>query len=237
MIFRKREKKKRGFLIGLIRIVAGVLLLLIVCSAAQVLFVRFKAPTTTVRMFFEEATMRWNGKPYSPPDSHWRDLHDISPHLRKAVLAAEDQRFASHRGFDFVELENAVRDYLDKGRLRGASTITMQTARTLFLWGGRDFLRKGLEAWYTILMEVLVGKERILELYLNTVDWGADIRGAEAASMKYYGVSCDRLTPEQAALMAAILPRPHKWSPKAPTSYLLERRNRILKDMRLMPLL
>ncbi len=210
---------------------------LLCLSVLQVLFVRFFQPPFTARMLCEWLTHHWTEEPFVPPVSYWRDMENISPHLRRAVLAAEDQRFVSHGGFDFIELKIAVKELFESKRVRGASTITMQTARTIFLWDGRSLFRKALEAYYTVLMEIFIDKRRILELYLNTVDWGSDTRGAEAASRKYFNVSANRLGPEQAALMAAILPRPHKWSPVNPTSYLQQRKARIMKDMRLMPLL
>jgi monofunctional biosynthetic peptidoglycan transglycosylase len=154
--------------------------------------------------------------------------------LAKAVLAAEDQRFLSHHGFDFVELNDALQDMAAGERLRGASTITMQAARSVFLWPGRSLLRKSLEAYYTVLIELVWGKRRILEIYLNTVDWGTDVVGAEAASRKYFQRSANSLSPEEGALLAAILPSPHTWSPVNPTEYVREKQNSILKDMKHM---
>ncbi len=121
--------------------------------------------------------------------------------------------------------------------IRGASTITMQTARTVFLWPERSWLRKAVEAYYTLLIELMWSKERILEIYLNTVDWGEEIMGAEAASQGYFLVPASRITRSQAALLAAILPSPHKWSPTRPNAQVLRRQERILKDMENMPLL
>jgi monofunctional glycosyltransferase len=166
------------------------------------------------------------------PRYEWRPLGKISRHLAKAVLAGEDQRFLSHHGFDFVELNDAVQEMAAGERSRGASTISMQTARSVFLWQGRSWLRKSLEAYYTVLIELVWGKRRILEIYLNTVDWGTNVVGAEAASMKYFQRTAASLTPEEGALLAAILPSPHNWSPVNPTDYVRERQKRILKDMK-----
>jgi monofunctional biosynthetic peptidoglycan transglycosylase len=163
-------------------------------------------------------------------------LEEISPHLRKAVLAGEDQRFLSHHGFDFTEMGEAFQDILSGGRTRGASTITMQTARTVFLWPERTWFRKLAEAYYTVWIETFWSKQRILEVYLNTVDWGRGIVGGEAASRAYFGVSADRLSRSQAALLVAILPNPHAWSPIRPNWIVLRRQARILKDMNKMPL-
>ena len=176
-------------------------------------------------------------KHYKRPFYHWRKLEETSPHLRKAVLAGEDQRFLSHHGFDFTELSEAGRDFLTAERTRGASTITMQVARTVFLWPGRSWLRKIAEAYYTVLIEIFWSKERIFEIYLNTVHWGTGIMGAEAASRKYFFTGSFSLTPSRAALLAAILPNPTKWSPVNPSEYVRERQKRIMKEMVRMPLL
>lgn len=167
----------------------------------------------------------------------WRPLNQISPHLRKAVLAGEDQRFLVHHGFDFTEITQALKDILRDRGFRGASTISMQVARTVFLWPKRTWVRKLVEAYYTSLIEILWTKRRILEIYLNTVDWGERIMGAEAASRRYFGVASLLLSPSQAALLAAILPNPHDWSPTHPSAHVLRRQAKILQDMQKMPLL
>ena len=171
------------------------------------------------------------------PDYYWRPIEKISPHLRKAVLAGEDQRFLSHRGFDFAELNVAFKDMALNRRTRGASTITMQAARTVFLWPDKGWLRKMAEAYYTVLIEICWDKGRILEIYLNTVDWGDNVIGAEAASKKYFKKACTHLTRSQSALLAAILPNPKVWSPTKPGENVLKRQKRILKDMKKMPLI
>ncbi len=167
----------------------------------------------------------------------WRPLMEISPHLKQAVLAAEDQRFLDHWGFDFVELGKAIEDALHDKGVRGASTISMQAARTVFLWPDRTLVRKALEAYYTVLIELFWDKRRILEVYVNTVDWGPGIRGAEAACRSYFAVGCDAVSRSQAAALAAILPNPHRWSPVEPGRQVLRRKQRILRAMDMMPLL
>ncbi len=166
----------------------------------------------------------------------WKALSHISPHVRKAVLAAEDQRFLWHHGFDFVEMSHAMKDIFRRKRKRGASTITMQVARTVFLWPSRSWSRKMAEAYYTLLLETFLSKQRILELYLNTVDWGAGVRGVEAASQKYFHIPSSSLSASQAALLAAVLPSPHRWSVKRPNASVRLRQQRILRDMGKMPL-
>ena len=174
---------------------------------------------------------------YSELKRSWQPLKKISPYLRKAVLAGEDQRFLSHHGFDFKELNQAIKDMALKKGARGASTITMQTARTVFLWPDRSWGRKVAEAYYTVLIEIFWSKERILEIYLNTVDWGSGLMGAESACKTYFHRSCTHISRPQAALLAAILPNPDKWSPTNPSAYVSMRQRTILKDMKKMPLL
>ena len=217
-----------------LRVTAKVLLVLLIFTFLQVLILKFVNPPSTTRMAYHWLRGKTGQKDDYKPRHQWRPLSKISSHLAKAVLAAEDQRFLSHHGFDFVELNNALQDMATGERLRGASTISMQTARTVFLWPGRSLLRKSLEAYYTVLIELVWGKRRILEMYLNTVDWGTDVVGAEAASKKYFQRTANSLSPEEGALLAAILPSPHTLSPVNPTEYVREKQNRILKDMKHM---
>jgi monofunctional biosynthetic peptidoglycan transglycosylase len=233
------RSRKRGRIAALRRWALKVLLLSILLgiglTVLQVGLLRYVDPPLTANMAWRRVRSVVSSGGYHRLRYEWRDFEVISPHLRKAVLAGEDQRFPSHHGFDFVELENAVRDAVRAGQVRGASTITMQAARTVFLWPDRTLLRKALEAYYTVLMELFWDKRRILEIYLNTVDWGGGVMGAEAASRKYFGIGCHRLTSHQAALLAAILPNPHRWSPVRPGRRVLERQQRILRDMPHMP--
>jgi monofunctional biosynthetic peptidoglycan transglycosylase len=210
---------------------------LLILSMSQVFLLRFTNPPCTASMGWRWLESKARGKYYRKPHGQWRCLDDISPHLRRAVLAGEDQRFLLHRGFDFIEMNKAIRDVFVAGRLRGASTITMQVARTVFLWPGRSWFRKVFEAYYTILIESFWTKKRILEVYLNTVDWGTGIMGAESASKKYFHTGSDQISPPQAALLCAILPRPHVWSPTNPDRHVRLRQQRILRDMWRMPLI
>lgn len=215
----------------------GIVAAFFVATSLQVALLRFFNPPCTAAMACGWMGSKLGAVEYRVPELHWRDLRDISPHLRKAVLAGEDQRFLGHWGFDFVELNAALRDSVLSDRVRGASTVSMQAARSLFLWKGRDPARKLLEAYYTVLMELMWDKRRILEIYLNTVDWGTGIVGAEAASRGYFGTRAARLDRARAAWLAAILPNPHRWSPTSPTPYLRQRHARILEDMEKMPLI
>ncbi|MBK1665001.1 monofunctional biosynthetic peptidoglycan transglycosylase [Rhodospirillum rubrum] len=153
----------------------------------------------------------------------WVPLEAIAPALRRAVIASEDGRFCQHGGFDTKELEKAWSDYQRGDRLRGASTLSMQTAKNLMLWDGRNWLRKGLEAYDTVLLEALWPKRRILEVYLNIVEWGPGIYGAEAAARHHFGVSAAALSSRQAALLAVVLPNPREWSAGRPGAYVSRR--------------
>jgi monofunctional biosynthetic peptidoglycan transglycosylase len=205
-------------------------------SIAEVLLVRFINPPFTTSMVYNWLCSKPNAnRERLWPEQSWRPIHVVSLHLIRAVQAGEDQKFVVHYGFDFEELNHALNDLRTGKRVRGASTISMQAARTVFLWPSRSFVRKFLEAYYTLLLEVLWDKRRILEVYLNTVDWGIGIVGAEAAAQKYFHVSASSLSPSQAALLAAILPAPHTWSPLDPSEFVRERQRRIMMDMEKMP--
>lgn len=228
----KRSKTSRRFLKWIIRVFIKWAFVCVLFTLFQVGTMRFINPPFTVAMAWHWVKDRFGPHPYEWPEYQWRSLEDMSPSLIRAVLAGEDQRFFLHNGFDFIELDNAVRDALMSGKTRGASTVTMQTARTVFLWPDRSLLRKSAEAYYTALIELFWNKQRILEVYLNTVDWGEGIVGAEAAARRYFHRGSDRLTPRQAAALAAILPNPHRWSPTKPNQTVRNRTKRILRDMR-----
>lgn len=162
-------------------------------------------------------------------DRKWRSLDEISPRLVRSVIAAEDAKFCTHRGFDFGAMQKALAHNERSKRTRGGSTISQQTAKNIFLWPDRSYVRKGLEAYFTVLIEGLWGKRRIMEVYLNSVEWGPGVYGAEAAALKNFGVGADRLTPAQAARLAAILPSPLKWRAAKPGPYVKRRSGRIDK--------
>lgn len=212
------------------------ILIVFALTVFQVFLVRFIDPPFTAIMAADWIRGRGSTGRLALFAKRWRPLRQVSPHLRRAVLAAEDQRFLSHRGFDLTEMKVAIKDTVLNRRFRGASTITMQVARTVFLWPERSWVRKAAEAYYAVLIEILWNKRRTLEIYLNTVDWGNGIVGAEAASRRYFHTSCARVSPSQAALLAAILPNPHRWSPTDPNPQVLKRQKRILEDMGKVPL-
>ena len=205
---------------------------LLVFSLVQVLAVRYVDPPLSAYMFWE-----WIGSDQEVRfPLKWQPLTQISPYLAQAVLAAEDQKFYSHSGFDWDQVKMAWGEAQDGKRLRGASTISMQVARNMFLWSGRSWFRKALEAYYTVLLELLVPKNRILEIYLNIAEMGPGIYGAPAATAEYYGRPPARLSPGQAVRLALVLPDPKRRSPLKYSKYMERRKRFILKQMRLIKL-
>ncbi len=217
-----RSKGRRVVMrVGLAALVAGV-----VVPVLCIVVLRFLPPPLTPFMVIRRLT---TGTSW---DYRWMPIAAMSPHIVRAVLAAEDTRFAQHHGFDWTEMESALAEQRHGRRLRGASTISMQCARTLFLWPGRGVVRKGIEAYLTVLLEALWPKSRILEVYLNTVEWGEGIYGCDAAARRDLGVSCAALDTEAAARLAAILPNPRHWSARQPGPYV---RNRVATILERMP--
>lgn len=164
-------------------------------------------------------------------DHDWEPASRISPSLLVAVVAAEDQRFADHDGFDWTEIRNATRQRTRSGQVRGASTISQQVAKNLFLWPGHSWLRKGLEAMLTVMLEVLWTKERILEVYVNVAEFGDGVFGAQAAARRYFHKDATDLDASECALMAAVLPNPHDLRLDAPSPYVRKRQAAILRQM------
>lgn len=162
--------------------------------------------------------------------SYWEPYENISQEAALAVIASEDQNFPNHWGFDFDEIYDAMTE--KRKRVRGASTISQQVAKNVFLWHGRSFIRKGLEAYFTILIEVIWDKQRILEVYLNVAEMGKMTFGVEAASLRYYKKSAKNLTRAEAARIAAVLPNPVRFSIKNPSAYVNKRTNQIMRQMR-----
>ena len=163
----------------------------------------------------------------------WEPLENISPSLPVAVIASEDARFMEHHGFDYEAIEHAAkrnREHPEKRKL-GASTISQQTAKNVFLWPGRSWTRKGFEVYFTTLIELLWSKQRIMEVYLNSIEMGEGIYGAQAVAEEHFGKDAKDLSKAQCALIAATLPNPRKFSSKSPSSYILKRQARILKEM------
>ena len=210
----------RRILTWSLRILAGLLAL----SLAGVLAYRVLPAPVTPLMLVRAA----EGYPIHAP---WLGAREIPPVIVDAVLTSEDQRFCRHHGFDFTEIDKALAAEEDGKRLRGASTISQQAARDLYLLPVRSFVRKGVEAYFTVLLEALWPKARIAQAYLDTVEWGPGIYGVEAASQYAFHHPASRLTRREAALLAAILPNPRRWSAAAPTAYIRGRADTILDRM------
>ena len=210
-----------------------VLVVLLLIPAMQVAVVRFINPPWTLPMLIDQGGAMFSSAPKRPLLYRWIDLPQIPEMFLKHLWISEDQRFFQHEGFDWKEMELAVEEAERKGKpVRGASTITNQCARSIFLWQGRSWIRKGLESYYTIWMEALLPKRRILELYANVIEMGRGIYGVEAASQHYFGVSARGLTREQSAMLAAVLPNPKGWDPTKPGRTLRWRQRRILQRER-----
>ena len=214
------------------RIVAVALLVLAAAVLGPVLTFRFVGPPVTFLMLERLAEGRGLHKSWLPMDR-------MAPSLPLAVIAGEDARFCEHRGFDWEAIQsaadrNAQTRAKGGGKVRGGSTLSQQTAKNVFLWPHRDWVRKGLEAGYTVLIEALWGKRRILEVYLNVVEWGPGTYGAEAAARRWFGKRADRLTPQEADRLAAVLPSPLKWRAAQPGRYVQRRSQRIGANARLV---
>ncbi len=162
----------------------------------------------------------------------WKPLDEISEELQLAVICSEDQNFLTHNGFDVKAIKEAMLENEEGKRLRGGSTISQQTAKNVFLWQGRSWLRKGLEAWFTVMIEVFWSKERILEVYLNSIEMGEGVFGAEAASKYWFNKSAKNLSRNQASAIAAILPNPRKYKANPTSSFINSRKNWIQRQMR-----
>jgi monofunctional biosynthetic peptidoglycan transglycosylase len=217
----------RRLLLRLGRWLVLLVLLFLLVPIPLVLVLRIVEPPTTMVMMIRTVERAFNGAHPIYPRRQPVPMARISPWLRRAVVAAEDDRFYRHNGFDFQEIARALEAHEQGKPLRGASTISQQTAKNLFLWDGRSYLRKALEAYLTVVLEALLPKERILEIYLNLVEWGDGVFGAEMAAQVSYGKAAALLSREEAAKMAAILPNPRGWNVAGP---LARRRARVILE-------
>ncbi len=214
------------------RLVAAVIMAWLVVTLVPVVLLRWIPPVTSAFMLEARIGALRAGDRRYRTDYHWVSLEQISPQAAIAVIASEDQTFPYNYGFDFHSIRSAVRAAEHGARLRGASTISQQVARNLFLWPGRSWVRKGIEAYFTVLLEVLWPKERILEVYLNVAQFGRGIYGVEAAARRFYHEPAARLTAAQAALLAAVLPDPLHWHVERPSRFVAWKQQWILTQMR-----
>lgn len=228
---RSNAKNKRSLTKKITTLLTQLFLWFLLVSVLWVLAYRFINPPITLLMVLRNIERKADGKPVKL-EKKWVDFEDISDHMKRAAVSAEDQLFLKHVGFDVKAIEKAFETNKKGRKVKGGSTISQQTAKNVFLWPGRSWIRKGFEAYFTLLIEMMWNKERILEVYLNVIEMGDGIYGAEAASRAYYGKSCTRISRSQAALIAACFPNPRKWTPRNPTRYIRHRQYLILKNMR-----
>jgi monofunctional glycosyltransferase len=220
-------------MVRLLKWIALAILACVVLSVVVVVTLRWVDPPTSAFMLETRLNALSEGDRTYRTDYEWVSLERISPHAAIAVVASEDQQFPFHAGFDLNSIRESVRaSEKGKKKLRGASTISQQVAKNLFLWNGYSFVRKGLEAWLTVLMELTWPKERILEVYLNIAQFGKGIYGVEAAASRFFHKPAARLTSSEAATLAAVLPNPIKMHADRPSAYVTERREQILGQMR-----
>lgn len=206
----------------------------VVVSVLWVLLLRIAPPPVTWVMAREAGEAGEDGRPAPPFQRTWVPLDRIARAMPLAVIASEDQRFFHHNGFEWDAIKRARERNEKRGnkRVKGASTISQQTVKNVFCWPDRSFLRKGVEAWFTLLVELLWSKERILEVYLNVAETGVNAYGVEAIAQRCFHRSAASLTPEQCALVAAVVPRPRRFNACSPSGYVQGRRTAILRQMR-----
>ncbi|QFQ12129.1 monofunctional biosynthetic peptidoglycan transglycosylase [Pseudoprevotella muciniphila] len=214
----------------MVKTLKWVAILFFTSSIGMVLVYRFVPVPLTPLMLIRSAEQKMAGKPVVM-EHDWVPMEEISPNLVTAVIASEDQNFTRHSGFDITAIEQAAKEYAEGRRKRGGSTISQQTAKNVFLWPQSSWLRKGFEAYFTFLIELFWSKERIMEVYLNSIEMGNGIYGAEAVAKSHFNTTAAKLTKRQSALIAATLPNPLKFSSKNPSRYVSRRVQQIEVQM------
>jgi monofunctional biosynthetic peptidoglycan transglycosylase len=224
--------RRRGIWRRLLRLTVLGVLAAMLLSVLAVAMLRFVDPWSSGFMLQARVNSWFDDNP-QPFQLHqqWQDYGQISPQLALAVVASEDQQFPVHRGFDFKQIQSALEEAENGGRMRGASTISQQVARNVFLWNGRSWIRKGADVWFTVLIETLWPKQRILEVYLNLAEVGPGIYGAEAAAQDIFRKPAARLTRVESARLAAVLPNPKRLRAAQPSAYVLRRQGEIERQM------
>lgn len=212
------------------RLVGKLILWFFAITVLWVLAYRFIDPPVTYLMVLRGFERKSDDKEWKI-DQNWLSSEELSTNLKRAAIAGEDVHFLDHWGFDLKAMEKAYEKNKSGKQMRGGSTISQQTAKNVFLWPGRSYIRKGFEAYFTALIEILWSKERILEVYLNVIETGDGIYGADAAAKEFYNKTGSALTKREAALLIAVLPNPLRWSPAKPTGYIYSKQNRILRNM------
>lgn len=219
------------FIKKIFRFIFKIALWFFIISIGLTLIYRFIPVPVTPLMVIRLWEQAWDEKKDVRLYKDWVSIDNISKNMPQAVYAAEDQKFLEHNGFDWKAMEEAWEKNKKGKRIKGASTISQQTAKNVFLWPSRNLVRKGLEAYFTFLIETIWTKERIMEVYLNVIEMGPGIYGIEAASQTFYNRPASKLTRQQAAMIAAVLPNPIRWSPAKPTGYTRGRQSWILRQM------
>jgi monofunctional biosynthetic peptidoglycan transglycosylase len=224
----------KSFWQKLLKILRNILLIFFGVSILWTIIARFVPVLVTPLMLIRSAESLLDGE--MPKNSKkWVPIEEISPNMIQAVIASEDNNFVNHWGFSFGDLQKAWKHNQKGRRIRGGSTISQQTAKNVFLWNKRSYLRKGLEAYFTVLIEIFWSKERIMEVYLNVIEMGDGIYGVQAASLEYFGRNASELTRSQAAAIAVCLPNPRKYNPVKPSSYIKRRKSQIQNLMYKLP--
>lgn len=213
------------------RLIFKIILWFFILSIGFTILYRFVPVPITPLMVIRLWEQAWDETKDIRLTKDWVSMSKISRHMPQAVVAAEDQKFLDHWGFDMEAMEKAWQGNKRGKRIKGASTITQQTAKNVFLWPNRNFVRKGLEAYFTLLMELLWSKERIMEVYLNVIEMGDGIYGIEAAAQTYFKKPAAKLNRSEAAVIAAVLPNPRGWNPARPTGYIRGRQSWIMRQM------
>lgn len=217
-----------------VRYTRNLLIFFFASTLLAVIVYRFMPVYVTPLMVIRSVQQLASGD--KPTCKHtWVSFDRISPHLPMAVIASEDNRFAKHNGFDFIEIEKAMKENKTRKRKRGASTISQQTAKNVFLWPQSSWVRKGFEVYFTFLIELFWSKERIMEVYLNSIEMGKGIYGAQAAAKYKFNTTAAKLSKGQCALIAATLPNPIRYDSAKPSAYILKRQKQIMKLMNLVP--
>lgn len=219
------------FIKKIFRFIFKIALWFFIISIGLTLIYRFIPVPVTPLMVIRLWEQAWDEKKDVRLYKDWVSIDNISKNMPQAVYAAEDQKFLEHNGFDWKAMEEAWEKNKKGKRIKGASTISQQTAKNVFLWPSRNLVRKGLEAYFTFLIETIWTKERIMEVYLNVIEMGPGIYGIEAASQTFYNRPASKLSRQQAAMIAAVLPNPIRWSPAKPTGYIRGRQSWILRQM------
>lgn len=232
---RKKTKNtlapKRNWLMTLLRLAGKIALWFVITTVFLVIIFKWVPVPATPLMAVRCLEQRSRGEKMVC-EHDWVPIEKISKNMQRAVIASEDATFMTHSGFDIVAIQKAMKSNAKGKKLRGGSTISQQTAKNVFLWQGRSYVRKALEAYFTVLIELIWGKERIMEVYLNSIEMGDGIYGVQAASQHWYRKDAENLTRREAAGIAAILPNPLKFKAAGSSSFIERRKSRIIKHMR-----